>query len=49
MRRVALLLADPAEHFDHFVCPVCGHPVGHATPEPCEICSTKATIFVRIC
>lgn len=41
-------LGAPAEHFDYFVCPVCGHTVGHAAPETCEVCGAKGNVFIRI-
>lgn len=41
-------LGQPAEDFDYFVCPVCGHTVELEAPDTCEICGAKGNVFVRV-
>lgn len=36
------------EEFDYFVCPVCGHTIERRSPETCEICGAKGSVFIRV-
>lgn len=41
-------LGAPAEEFDYFICPVCGHTVERDVPEKCEVCGAKGSVFFRV-
>jgi|GEM_PF-38022 len=34
--------------YPFFVCPVCGHTIGHEAPERCPVCGAKGSTYMRI-
>ena len=41
-------LAEGAEEYPYFVCPVCGHTVGREAPERCPVCGAMGKMYNRI-
>lgn len=41
-------LDRPGEEYDYFLCPVCGHTVGHEAPAKCEVCGAAGSVFYRV-
>lgn len=36
------------ETYPYFVCPVCGHTIGHGAPETCPVCGAPGSNYIRI-
>jgi rubrerythrin len=41
-------LGAPAELYDFYVCPVCGHTVAKNVPDKCEVCGAKGSVFFQV-
>ncbi len=47
-RQALECLNAPAEDYDYYVCPVCGHTHPRTAPEKCPVCGTPGSRFEKV-